>query len=162
MIDEKAQRWAEIIMAVRIGKISATEAARELSVSRKTYYEKENRALTALAQALQDQPSGRPAQETDKEKTVLQKKVKDLEEENLLLRSSLRIRDVMRQAETEGEKEGTDSDDHARTGKYAYNERSVIPAVVRNGRGECPELYALERKGPTGSGGGCRSRPEES
>lgn len=113
MIDEKAQRWAEIIMAVRSGKITATEAARELSVSRKTYYEKENRALEALAEALQDQPSGRPAQETDKEKTVLQKKVKDLEEENLLLRSSLRIRDVMQQAETEGEKKGTDSDYHA-------------------------------------------------
>ena len=108
MIDEKARRWAEKIMAVRSGKITATEAARELSVSRKTYYEKENRALEALAEALQDQPSGRPTQEADKEKTELQKKVKNLEEENLLLRSSLRIRDVMREAEPEWEKKGTD------------------------------------------------------
>lgn len=108
MIDEKARRWAETIMAVRSGKITATEAARELSVSRKTYYEKENRALAALAEALQDQPSGRPAQEADEEKTELQKKVKDLEEENLLLRSSLRIRDVMQETEAETEKKGTD------------------------------------------------------
>lgn len=113
MIDEKARRWAEKIMAVRSGKITATEAARELSVSRKTYYERENRALEALAEALRDQPTGRPAQEADKEKTELQKKVKDLEEENLLLRSSLRIRDVMRETEPEGEKKGTDPDNHA-------------------------------------------------
>jgi hypothetical protein len=39
--------------------------------------------------------------------------VKDLEEENLLLRSSLRIRDVMQQAEEEREKKGTDRDNHA-------------------------------------------------
>jgi hypothetical protein len=43
----------------------------------------------------------------------LQKKVKTLEEENLLLRSSLRIRDVMREAETEGEKKAPDRDDYA-------------------------------------------------
>ena len=113
MSDEKARKWAEKIMAVRSGKLTATEAARELSVSRKTYYEKENRALAALAEALRDQPAGRPAQETDVEKAELQRKLKDLEEENLLLRSSLRIRDVMRQAETEGGKKRPDSDDHA-------------------------------------------------
>lgn len=113
MSDEKARIWAEKIIAVRSGKLSATEAARELSVSRKTYYEKENRALAAIMEALRDQPVGRPAQETDEEKTELQKKMKDMEEENLLLRSSLRIREVMQEAEAEGGKKGTDSDDHA-------------------------------------------------
>jgi hypothetical protein len=113
MLEEKARKWAEKIIAVRSGKITATEAARELSVSRKTYYEKENRALAALAEALQDQPAGRPGQAPDEEKMVLQKKVKTLEEENLLLRSSLRIRDVMREAETEGEKKAPDRDDYA-------------------------------------------------
>jgi DNA-binding XRE family transcriptional regulator len=113
MLDEKARKWAEKIIAVRSGQLTATDAARELNVSRKTYYEKENRALTALAEALQDQAAGRPAQEPDEEKENLQKKVQELEEENLLLRSSLRIRDVMREAETGGEKKGSDSDDHA-------------------------------------------------
>lgn len=113
MMDEKARKWAEKIIAVRSGQLTATDAAQELNVSRKTYYEKENRALTALAEALRDQVAGRPAQETDEEKEKLQKKVKELEEENLLLRSSLRIRDVMREAEAEGGKKGSYSDGHA-------------------------------------------------
>jgi len=113
MSDEKARIWAEKIIAVRSGKLTAREAALELSVSRKTYYEKENRALAAIVEALRDQPAGRPPQKTDQEKENLQRKVKTLEEENLLLRSSLRIREVMREAETEGGKKRSDKDDHA-------------------------------------------------
>ena len=105
--------WAEKIIAVRSGKLTATEAAQQLSVSRKTYYEKENRALAAIMEALRDQPGGRPPQKTDEGQEDLQRKVKTLEEENLLLRSTLRIRDVMQPAEAEGGKKGMDPQGHA-------------------------------------------------
>jgi DNA-binding XRE family transcriptional regulator len=43
--EDLAQRRAEIIVQVQSGQLTATEAARQLGVSRKTYYQWERRAL---------------------------------------------------------------------------------------------------------------------
>ena len=51
MNDPKAQQRALLIMQVQAGVISATEAARQLGISRKTYYKWERRALKALLSA---------------------------------------------------------------------------------------------------------------
>ena len=71
-LEEKANKRAELIIMVRSGQITAAEAARRLGVSRKTYYEWENRALHAMMMSLQDRIPGRPSKEVDQEKAALE------------------------------------------------------------------------------------------
>ena len=74
-----ARQRAELIMQVRSGQLTATEAAAKLGVSRKTYYMWENRALAALMAALETKGSGgRPKKEIDPEKEKLAKRIADL------------------------------------------------------------------------------------
>jgi len=55
-----ARQRAQLIMQVRSGLLSAQEAARQLGVSRKTYYQWERRALAAMVEALGNREHGRP------------------------------------------------------------------------------------------------------
>ena len=59
-MNPKAQRRAELILQVRSGQRTATDAAQALGISRQQYYEWEKRALAALLTALADQPTGAP------------------------------------------------------------------------------------------------------
>ena len=61
MKELNAHRRAEIIFKVRSGEMSVTAAASELGVSRKTYYQWEEKAFTSMVAALQDGEPGRPA-----------------------------------------------------------------------------------------------------
>ena len=63
-----ARQRAQLIMQVRSGVLSAQEAARQLGVSRKTYYKWERRALAAMVEALGDREQGRPPRPIDPEK----------------------------------------------------------------------------------------------
>ena len=58
----KAMQRAQLIMQVRCGLMTASEAARQLGVSRKTYYKWEQRGLSLLLNGLSDQRSGRPGE----------------------------------------------------------------------------------------------------
>ena len=77
----KARQRAELIFKVRSGRLTATAAAQLLGISRQQYYQWENRALEALLQALEDQPTGRPKGQTDPEKQTLQHRVEQLEQQ---------------------------------------------------------------------------------
>ena len=55
-----ARQRAQLIMQVQNGLLSAQEAARQLGISRKTYYKWERRALAAMVEALGNRPPGRP------------------------------------------------------------------------------------------------------
>ena len=81
--EDLARKRALVIMQVRSGRITATEGARRLGVSRKTYYEWEQRGLEGLMGALEDQETGRPPQPEDPEKTELRKKNQALEQDLL-------------------------------------------------------------------------------
>jgi transposase len=94
-----ARRRAEVILKVRAGLLTATEAAKELGVSRKTYYQWENRGLQAMLEALSDRPPGRPAKETDPEKEALKRKVGNLEKELGLKQKGIEIRDLLHRME---------------------------------------------------------------
>jgi hypothetical protein len=61
--------------------MTATDAARELGISRQQYYQWEQRALQALLSSLEDQPTGRPKSPTDPEKEKLQRRVEQLEQQ---------------------------------------------------------------------------------
>ena len=66
-----ARQRAQLIMQVRSGVLSAQEAARQLGISRKTYYQWERRALAAMVEALGNRQPGRPPRPLDPEKEAL-------------------------------------------------------------------------------------------
>jgi transposase len=80
-MNPKARQRAELIFQVRSGQLTATAAAQVLGISRQQYYQWERRALQALLQTLEDQPTGRPKAPTDPEKETLQHRVEQLEQQ---------------------------------------------------------------------------------
>lgn len=89
----KARLRAQLIMKVRCGLMTASEAADRLKVSRKTYYKWEQRGLSALLDSLADQPPGRP--ELTGKPTVLEKQLADLKRENELLEQKMALKDLV-------------------------------------------------------------------
>jgi DNA-binding XRE family transcriptional regulator len=79
MKTNQAQLRASVIMRVQKGELTATEGARLLGVSRKTYYQWEKRALSGLLTGVSEQEPGRPSNQIDPEKEALQRKVVQLE-----------------------------------------------------------------------------------
>jgi len=105
--DEKSQaarQRAEIIMKVRCGLLTATQAAQLLKVSRKTYYKWEQRGLSALLEGVQDQEGGRP--ETPIEHIQKAAVDKELQQKNELLEKQLKLKDIVCQMRLQAEGEG--------------------------------------------------------
>jgi len=92
---ECARKRAAVVFAVRSGQITAEEGARQLGVSRKTYYEWEGRALQAMTEAMEDRASGRPATHRDEEKQRLQEEVKDLKKKLFIAEKTVEVRDML-------------------------------------------------------------------
>ena len=87
-----ARQRAQLIMQVRSGVLSAQEAARQVGVSRKTYYKWERRALAAMVEALGDREQGRPPRPSDLEKEALRRQTQELEAKLEVLEQTERIR----------------------------------------------------------------------
>ena len=95
MTEEKIGRRLELIMKVRSGLMTATEAAKQLGVSRKTYYQWEKKALAAMMEALTKKPTGRKARKVDTEKDALTEEVEKLRQENKNMESTIRLREML-------------------------------------------------------------------
>jgi len=80
MKDPKAQPRALLIMQVQAGVITATEAARQLGISRKTYYQWEARALQGMLAAVTQQPPGRPRRADRPKERPLEPQVEQLQQ----------------------------------------------------------------------------------
>ena len=93
-----ARERVSIILQVRSGALTATEGAERLGISRKTYYEWEDRALQAMAQALENHAPGRPPVLLDTEKEELQRKVRDLEKKLYLAEKTIEVNVTNREA----------------------------------------------------------------
>jgi transposase-like protein len=77
-------------MKVRCGLMSASDAAAELGVSRKTYYKWEQRGLAGLLDGLSEQGPGRPEKPvTIPAEKVLEKQLAELRRENQLLEQKM-------------------------------------------------------------------------
>jgi transposase len=87
-----ARQRARLIMQVRSGLLSAQEAARQLGISRKTYYKWERRALAAMVEALGNREQGRPPRPTDPEKEALQRQTRELQAKLQVLEQTEQIR----------------------------------------------------------------------
>ena len=92
--EKTARLRAQLIMKVRCGLMTASEAARKLGVSRKTYYKWEQRGLSALLDGLADQEPGRPEMEKPPE-SALEKQLARLKRENELLEQKLELKDLV-------------------------------------------------------------------
>jgi transposase len=94
-----SQQRASLILQVRAGQITAQEAARQLGISRQSYYKWERRALKALLLSLEDQPTGRPAAPKDPEKERLKRRVQELERQVQLHETREELRALLKQME---------------------------------------------------------------
>ncbi len=90
-----ARERASIILQVRSGALPAKEGAERLGISRKTYYEWEDRALQAMALALENRSPGRPPVPLDVEKEELQRKVRDLEKKLYLAEKTIEVKELL-------------------------------------------------------------------
>jgi len=93
-------------MKVRCGLMTATEAARLLGVSRKTYYKWEQRGLAALLVGLQEQTGGRPEiPRQEQREAEVEKQLAQLRRENELLQKRMQLKDLAHQLQLQAEKD---------------------------------------------------------
>jgi len=98
---ERARQRAEMILKVRGGQLNASEAARALGISRKTYYKWEKRGLAAMLEGLCERNSGRPASPGDGEKEDLKRKMEEIQKD---LQRQEQRREIRNRLRSEGEK----------------------------------------------------------
>ncbi len=90
-----------LIMRVQVGQMTASEAARQMGVSRKTFYQRAQRGLEGMIAALAPRPAGRPGKARDTEKETLLAQMAQLQREKLELQRTLRVRELLQQARVE-------------------------------------------------------------
>jgi transposase len=96
---EKEQKLAReralVILQVRSGALTAKEGAKLLGVSRKTYYEWEEKSLKAMALALENHPAGRPPVPVDEEKETLRERIQELEKKLDLTEKAIEVKEIL-------------------------------------------------------------------
>ena len=92
---ELARQRALVILQVRSGVLTAKEGAQSLGISRKTYYEWEERSLKAMALALENRPAGRPPGAVDGEKETLRERVQELEKKLYLAEKRIEVKEIL-------------------------------------------------------------------
>jgi transposase len=98
-----ARRRAQLIMQVENGLLSAQEAARQLRISRKTYYKWERRALAAMVEALGNREHGRPPLLIDPQKEALQRQSQELQAKLQVMEQTELIRQWLEQPDKKKE-----------------------------------------------------------
>ena len=93
--EELARQRALAILKVRSGVLTAKQGALALEVSRKTYYEWEEKSLRAMALALQNQPAGRPPRPVDEEKEALRERVRELEKKLDTAEKTIEVKELL-------------------------------------------------------------------
>jgi transposase len=90
-----ARERAMVILQVRSGALTAKEGAKRLGVSRKTYYEWEEKSLKAMALALENRLSGRPSVPIDEEEESLRERIRELEKKLYLAEKALEVKEIL-------------------------------------------------------------------
>jgi transposase len=75
--------------------MTANQGAQALGVSRKTYYQWEERALKAMALALENRVAGRPSVSTDEEKERLRQRIRELEKKLDLAEKTFEVKELL-------------------------------------------------------------------
>ena len=90
-----ARERALVILQVRSGALTAKQGAKLLGVSRKTYYEWEEKSLKAMALALENRPPGRPPALMDPEKETLRERIQELEKKLDLAEKTIEVKELL-------------------------------------------------------------------
>ncbi len=90
-----ARERAMVILQVRSGALTAKEGAKLLGVSRKTYYEWEEKSLKAIALALENRSPGRLPAPVDPEKEALRERIQELEEKLDLAKKTIEVKELL-------------------------------------------------------------------
>ena len=97
-MNAQAKQRAAVILQVQAGQLTASEAARQLGMSRKTYYQWEKRALQGLMEGLEPGLPGRPSTAPSREVQQLRKKVQELEQKLEETEKVARLRELIAEA----------------------------------------------------------------
>ena len=92
---KRARERALVILQVRSGALTAKEGAKLLGVSRKTYYEWEEKSLKAMALALENHPAGRPPVPVDQEKETLRERIRELEKKLDQAEKTIEVKELL-------------------------------------------------------------------
>ena len=96
---EKEQKLAReralVILQVHGGTLTAKQGAQLLGVSRKTYYEWEEKSLKAMALALENRPPGRPPVLMDLEKEALRERIQELEKKLDRAEKTIEVKELL-------------------------------------------------------------------
>jgi transposase len=95
-----ARERALVILQVRGGALTAKEGAKLLGVSRKTYYEWEEKSLKAMTLALENHPAGRPPVPVDEEKETLRERIQELEKKLDLTEKTIEVKELLADFDT--------------------------------------------------------------
>ena len=90
-----ARERALVILQVHSGVLTAKEGAKLLGVSRKTYYEWEEKSLKAMTLALENHAAGRRSMPVDEEKETLRERIRKLEEKLDLAEKTIEVKEVL-------------------------------------------------------------------
>lgn len=93
--ETQARQRASVILRVRSGQITATEGARELGISRKSYYQWERKALEGMIESLREKPAGRPSPAISPEAQHQQEQIQRLTEDNVILQTRIAIQQML-------------------------------------------------------------------
>lgn len=88
------------ILQVQTGLLTVTEAARQLGLSRKTYYEKEARFLQVALSSMVPRPTGRPATAAPTETERLRSENNQLRQQLEALELRIQLKERLARAET--------------------------------------------------------------
>src|SRR5512136_2325891 len=93
--EELARQRALVILQVHGGTLTAKQGAQLLGVSRKTYYEWEEKSLKAMTLALENGPPGRPPAAVDEEKEALRGRIQELEKKLDLAEKTIEVKELL-------------------------------------------------------------------
>jgi len=94
-MNAQTRQRATLILQVQSGQTTASEAARQLGMSRKTYYQWEKRALQGLMGGLEPGLPGRPSTAPSLEVQQLRRKVQELEQKLEQTEQVARLRELI-------------------------------------------------------------------
>jgi transposase len=90
-----ARQRALVILQVHGGTLTAKQGAQLLGVSRKTYYEWEEKSLKAMALALENRSPGRAPALMDPEKEALRERIQELEKKLDLAEKTIEVKELL-------------------------------------------------------------------
>jgi len=92
---DKAKERLSVVVRVLSGQMTVTEAAAMLGISRKSYYEWQDRALAGMQNALTDRRAGRKPTPVDAEKEHLKEHVETLSMKLELAQKTIEVKNII-------------------------------------------------------------------